>query len=830
MKKIFLLIAIIFIFINLFAVSAENNETHVSEANTDEVSALSIETSISDESIYIGNQTEASITVKNVGNCEMENLSIISIPSLGHMSYVSGKLICSFDEGLYPEDGNFTNPAFCYNGIESSEGSWTHTSINDSTYGNLDCFILNDVLKMNQTRSFKVIYNTTKMNFYNYANINFFTFSNDVLLNNTCNRIEISQIPRKVLVNRTIQNDSLIINAEIISLDNSLFSGNLSVKVADVMVPSNFGPNEVFEKAEINFINNTGNSSLKLPLNKTTEYITGLLINIPKHDVYSYEFIYDEFDDSILQSPQANSATVDLNTTPAVSIETSVSNSTIYIGNSTEVTVTVKNVGNCDVNNLSIFNLQSYNSIEYWDDFGFISIIAIGPPEKLDTLHFNSFESINGSWNYTIVNDTTDIIHNRYGNYIVFNLTDTLKVNHSCSFKLIYNTTKKDFYNEDNLYFFMFSNNTLLNETKNTIKISQIPRTVYISRKIENNSLFVNATVSSLDNSVFSGELDIKVAENIFSPSYPEELFNRPVIKFVNNTGNVSIELPLTTYKKYATGYIPPGAPQYSVYSYRYVYDSFDEALVQKPYDATKDLVKIYKSDSQFVVNAKRLYCNNITFKINGVSYVREVNEAGFAKLNINLNPGVYTIESSTHNYQFNNTITVLPTLIGDNLVKYYMNDSQFDIKLIDSMGSPVASKNVTFNINGVFYSRQTNDEGIARLNINLSPREYIITAIDPLTGLKMSYNITVLPVLYGDDVLSYADGLYDYRVKLVDDTGNALSGQSVSFNVGGLIFNNITDANGEAKLFINLMPGKYIVTAQYLSAKISNNIIILEK
>ena len=324
MKKIFLLIAIIFIFINLFAVSAENNETIICETSTDEIPAVSIETSISDQSIYIGNQTEATVTVKNVGNCDIDNLSIISIPSLGHMSYVSGELICSFDGGLYPQDKDYTNPAFRYNSLESADGSWTHTTVNDSTYGDLDCFILNDALKTNETRSFKAIYNTTKTDFYNYANMYFFTFSNDTLLNNTCNRIEISQIPRKVLVNRTIQNDSLIVYAEISSLDNSLFSGNLSVKVAKDRLPPNHSPSEVFEKVEINFINNTGNASLKLPLNKTMEYITGIIVDIPKYDVYSYEFAYNIFDEKQLLYTPKDSATVDINATPAVSIETSI--------------------------------------------------------------------------------------------------------------------------------------------------------------------------------------------------------------------------------------------------------------------------------------------------------------------------------------------------------------------------------------------------------------------------------------------------------------------------------------------------------------------------
>ena len=513
---------------------------------------------------------------------------------------------------------------------------------------------------------------------------------------------------------------------------------------------------------------------------------------------------------------------IDENT--AVSIETSISNSSIYIGNSTEVTVTVKNVGNNDINNLRIENIQTLDYKYYDREMGLISSFRPSDaPDTINTLHLDKFESINASWNYEV----------KSGDTIYFYLEDTLKVNATCGFKLIFNTTKSGFYDYVNFYCFAYHNNTILNNTGNKIKISQIPRTVYITRKIENDTLIIDANVSSLDNSVFSGTLPVKIADNIFSPTprelYPKEVFNEAYIKFVNNTGTFSIKLPLSTHEVF-----PPGVlievEWYNAYSYNFIYDSFDEMLVQtRNFPGAKDLVKIYKNDTQFVVDARKLSCDNITFKVNGVSYVRDVNESGFAKLNINLNPGIYTIESFTHNYQFNKTITVLPTIIADNLVKYYKNDSQFYVKLVDFNNDSVASQNVTFNINGVFYTRQTNDDGIACLNINLNPGEYIITVIDPLTGLQMSYNITVLPVLYGMDVISYYDGTYDYTVKLVDGKGNALPNQIITFNINGLIYNSTTDAEGEARLFVNLMPGRYIVTAKYLSSEISNNIVILE-
>ena len=117
--------------------------------------------------------------------------------------------------------------------------------------------------------------------------------------------------------------------------------------------------------------------------------------------------------------------------------------------------------------------------------------------------------------------------------------------------------------------------------------------------------------------------------------------------------------------------------------------------------------------------------------------------ENGTARLAINLNPGNYTIKTTFNGTTVENTVTVLPTLIAEDLVKYCRNASQFFISLIDGEGDAVTGKNITLNINGVFYNRLTNGNGTAKLNINLEPGEYILTATDPLTGLQMSYNIT---------------------------------------------------------------------------------------
>ena len=71
-----------------------------------------------------------------------------------------------------------------------------------------------------------------------------------------------------------------------------------------------------------------------------------------------------------------------------------------------------------------------------------------------------------------------------------------------------------------------------------------------------------------------------------------------------------------------------------------------------------------------------------------------------------------------------------------------YRDGTQFVATLVNGQGKPYANQAVTFNINGVFYSRITDSSGQAKLNINLLAGEYIITS--SYNGLDVANKITV--------------------------------------------------------------------------------------
>ena len=148
-----------------------------------------------------------------------------------------------------------------------------------------------------------------------------------------------------------------------------------------------------------------------------------------------------------------------------------------------------------------------------------------------------------------------------------------------------------------------------------------------------------------------------------------------------------------------------------------------------------KDLVKYYRNASQYSVKVldekgAALAGVNVTFNINGVFYQRTTDASGVATLNINLSPGTYIITAQYGYSVVSNTITVLTIIQSSDISMKYKDGTAFKARILNDVGKVSPGVNVTFNINGVFYIRTTDSSGVASLNINLLPGEYIITTM----------------------------------------------------------------------------------------------------
>ena len=245
-------------------------------------------------------------------------------------------------------------------------------------------------------------------------------------------------------------------------------------------------------------------------------------------------------------------------------------------------------------------------------------------------------------------------------------------------------------------------------------------------------------------------------------------------------------------------------------------------------------LVKYYGNTKKFNVtvldNDKAITNKSVYITINGVTYERITDENGVASLNVRLNSGYYDVNVRVDELTINSSVTIKSTVSGSDLTKIYRNDTQYSAVFYDNEGNPLKNTVVLFNVNGVFYNKSTDSNGIATLNINLPVGEYIITATNPYTGEMHSNNITVLShfIEHGDFEKIYNTPA-PYVIKICDMEGNVCgAGEIVTLNVNGVFYNRTSDENGNVALNINLMPGEYIITDYYKEERVSDKITVL--
>ena len=250
------------------------------------------------------------------------------------------------------------------------------------------------------------------------------------------------------------------------------------------------------------------------------------------------------------------------------------------------------------------------------------------------------------------------------------------------------------------------------------------------------------------------------------------------------------------------------------------------------------DVVKYFRGSQKLIAKLVDGFGNPIVnatvyFTINGRVYAKITDENGMASMGIGLVPNEYKVSAvfnGTDDYDMataDATVLVKSTILGNDTTLYFLNGTSYVAKFLDSDGNALANTTVKFNINGVFYTRVTDENGMASLNIRLDPNSYIITAYNPVTGEQRANEVTVLPRIIVEDLsMKYLDGS-SFNATLVDGQGKAVAGVNITFNVNGVFYHKTTDANGVARLNIRLMPGDYIITSTYDKCWASNKITI---
>lgn len=164
------------------------------------------------------------------------------------------------------------------------------------------------------------------------------------------------------------------------------------------------------------------------------------------------------------------------------------------------------------------------------------------------------------------------------------------------------------------------------------------------------------------------------------------------------------------------------------------------------------DYSKYYKNTGKYTSTfydkkGKILKNTAVKFKINSKTYTVKTDSKGVAKLAIDLKPNKYTITvtNSKTSESISKTVTIKSLIVASDLTFREGQKGKFTVKITNSNGKVEASKKVTIKVNGKTYTKTTNKNGIATLELTLNPGTYSITT--QYSGLKSTNKVTVTKI-----------------------------------------------------------------------------------
>ena len=370
-------------------------------------------------------------------------------------------------------------------------------------------------------------------------------------------------------------------------------------------------------------------------------------------------------------------------------------------------------------------------------------------------------------------------------------------------------------YNGDNNY--LSSNTTMVISLNQTVSVLKVNVEVY------EDDMVVTAILKTQDGQLITGDVALEINTKFYK------------IVVVDGIGVRSIEKPSVGKYTYSATY--KGTDKIS----RAVDTGVFEVL---PVDYNvilnaPDVKMIYHDGTRFVATLTDKQGNPIggaaiEIIINGRSYDKITDEKGSVSLGLNLDSGIYSVVvkfKGLLNYTpitKHANVTIEPTVKGLDVVKMFRNSTQYYAIFTDSQGNFLKNKNVQFNINGVFYTKTTNDKGIAMIGINLNPGKYVITAKNLVTGEQSSNIITVKSLIVQKDLTKYYLNASRFEATIYNKDGSLAVNKEVTFNINGVFYHRTTDSNGVASLGISLRPGEYIITTMFDGLAIGNKVTVL--
>ena len=366
-------------------------------------------------------------------------------------------------------------------------------------------------------------------------------------------------------------------------------------------------------------------------------------------------------------------------------------------------------------------------------------------------------------------------------------------------------------------------NNYLSSNTTTVISLNQTVSVLKVNVEVYEDDMVVTAILKTQDGQLITGDVALEINTKFYK------------IVVVDGIGVRSIEKPSVGKYTYSATYkgtdkisraVDTGVFEVMPVDYNVILNAPDVKMIY--HDGTRFTATLTDKKGNPIRDAA------IEITINGRSYDKITDEKGSVSLGLNLDSGIYSVVvkfKGLLNYTpitKHVNVTIEPTVKGLDVVKMFRNSTQYYAIFTDSQGNFLKNKNVQFNINGVFYTKTTNDKGIAMIGINLNPGKYIITAKNLVTGEQSSNIITVKSLIVQKDLTKYYLNASRFQTTIYNKDGSLAVNKEVTFNINGVFYHRTTDSNGVASLGISLRPGEYIITTMFDGLAIGNKVTVL--
>ena len=179
-------------------------------------------------------------------------------------------------------------------------------------------------------------------------------------------------------------------------------------------------------------------------------------------------------------------------------------------------------------------------------------------------------------------------------------------------------------------------------------------------------------------------------------------------------------------------------------------------------------------------------------------------------------------------------------TISASNVVGYEKFSTKVTVKLTADKKA-LAGKKINITLNDVLYRKTTDAKGQVTLNVKLTKGTYYAkfsyAGDENTTACNGSSKVTIkypskTTIMNADKDVNYRQGLKNiFIVRLLDENGKPVKGETVTFKVNGKTYTAKTSKNGYAHVYLSLKKGTYKVkysfakNAPYLSSSGSSKI-----